>query len=417
MGEKVASRKLSKHADTFVGIDFGTTKVCVVIGHQTPEGLEILGVGKQPSLGIRKGVVVNIPLTVEALKKAIEVAELMTGHRVSEAYVGIAGSHIRGFNSSGVVPVKGKEVTPLDIDRAIEAAKAVAIPFDREVLHVIPQEYMINDQDGVKDPLGMSGVRLESKVHIVTGAGSSAQNIVKCAELAGVQVLDVILEPLASAEAVLTRDERELGVALIDIGGGTTDVALFVRGSVVHTGVIPMGGNHITNDIAVGLRTSIQDAENIKIAYGCAMSSTLNADQSIEVPVLGGKKSKEVSRSVLARIIEPRMEEIFQLAAKEISSSGFKHLLSTGAVLTGGASLLEGALELSEFILEMPVRRGIPQVSGSLKETISSPVYSTAVGLLVYGMKNEAPKNKFHRQSGVYSQVVNKMRHWLSEVF
>lgn len=411
-------RNKPKESDKIVGLDFGTTKICVIVGKPTSEGLEIIGIGKQPSLGIRKGVVVNIPTTVEAIKKAVEVAELMAGCKITSAFAGIAGSHIKGFNSTGVVAIKNKEVTDHDVDRAIDAAKAVAIPMDREILHVIPQEFIINDQDGVRDPVGMSGVRLESKVHIVTGAISSAQNIIRCANKAGVQINDIILEPLASAEAVLTRDEKELGVCLVDIGGGTTDIAIFLRGSVVYTGVVGIGGNHITNDIAVGLRTSIQDAENIKIQHGCAMHSLVSEDQTIAVPTLGGRKMREVSKSVVTKIIEPRVEEIFNLVSQEINNSGYKHLLSTGVVITGGSSLLEGASELSEFILELPVRRGVPQGVGGLIDVISSPIYSTGVGLLQFGLKSKQTDIRFRTsQDNVYSKVMGRMKSWLSEVF
>lgn len=414
----MSTRKPPHGSDVVVGIDFGTTKICVVVGQTTPDGIEIIGIGKQPSHGIRKGVVVNIPQTVEAVKKAVEVAELMAGCKITSAYAGIAGGHIKGFNSNGVVAVKDREVSAADVERAIDAAKAVAIPLDREVLHVIPQEFKVNDQEGVKDPVGMSGVRLESSVHIVTGAVSSAQNIIKCANQAGINVADIVLEPLASAESALTVDERELGVALVDIGGGTTDIALFVRGSVVHTGVIGMGGNHITNDIAVGLRTSIQDAEAIKVASGCAMSSLLQEDTVLEISSVGGRKPREISRSVLTKIIEPRVEEILSLIGREIAASGYKHLLSTGVVLTGGASLLEGSTELAEFILEMPVRRGYPQGVGGLKDVVNSPVYSTAVGLILYGMKNRSEmKFRLRDSDPIYGRVVSRMKAWLGEVF
>jgi len=344
----------------------------------------------------------------------------MAGCEISTALAGIAGGHIKAFNSQGVVAIKNKEVTQADVDRAIDAAKAVAIPLDREVLHVIPQEFTINDQEGVKDPIGMAGVRLEARVHIVTGAVASAQNIIKCANQAGINVSDIVLEPLASAEAALTFDERELGVAVVDIGGGTTDVALFARGAVVHTGVIAMGGNHITNDIAVGLRTSIQDAENIKIGSGCAMASMLHGEQMIQVPAMGGRKAREVQRSVLTKIIEPRVEEIFSLVAAEIASSGYKHLLSTGVVLTGGSSLLDGMPELAEFILEMPTRRGAPQGIGGLLDVVSSPIYSTAVGLLQYGVKNRSEvrfRVREREDDNVYSKVIARMKAWLGEVF
>ncbi len=406
-----------KQNDAIVGIDFGTTKICVVVGHPTSDGIEIVGIGKQPSQGIRKGVVVNIPSTVEAIKKAVEVAELMAGVKISNVFAGIAGGHIKGFNSSGVVAIKDKEVTTHDVERSIDAAKAIAIPLDREVIHVIPQEFIINDQDGVRDPVGMSGVRLESRVHVVTGAVSSAQNIIKCANLAGLNVSDIVLEPLASAEATLTDDEKDLGVALIDIGGGTTDIALFVRGSVVHTAVIPMGGNHITNDIAVGLRTSIQDAEAIKVHSGCAMSSLLSSDQAIEVTATGGRKPREVSQSVLSKIIEPRVEEIWALVNQEITNSGYKHMLSGGVVITGGASLLDGMQELAEFLLELPVRRGQPQGVGGLTDIVNSPMYATAVGLLIYGQKNSSEVRFRVREDNIYLKVVSRMRNWLGDVF
>lgn len=410
-------KRAAKPSEVLVGIDFGTTKICVVVGQVNNDGVEIIGIGKQPSLGIRKGVVVNIPSTVDGIKKAVDAAELMAGCEISSALVGIAGGHIKGFNSSGVVAIKEKEVTAADVERAVDAAKAVAIPLDREVIHVIAQEFAVNDQDGVKDPLGMSGVRLESKVHIVTGAVSSAQNIIKCANKAGINVSDIVLEPLASAEAVLSKDEKELGVALVDIGGGTTDVALFARGSVVHTGVIAMGGNHITNDIAVGLRASIQDAESIKVSSGCAMTSMLGSEETLQVPVLGGRSPREISRSVLSKIIEPRVEEIFSLVNQEITQSGFKHLLSTGVVLTGGASLLEGSVELAEFILELPVRRGSPQGVGGLADAVNSPIYSTAVGLLLYGMKNRSDIRFRIRDENIYYKVTSRMKAWLGEVF
>lgn len=396
-----------------VGIDFGTTKICVVVGKPSPDGLEIVGIGKQPSLGIRKGVVVNIPSTVESIKKAVEIAELMAGCTVRTAYTGIAGGHIKGFNSSGVVAIKDKEVNSQDVERAIDAAKAVAIPLDREVIHVIAQEFIVNDQDGVKDPIGMRGMRLESKVHIVTGAISSAQNLIKCANQAGIDVADVILEPLASADAVCSKDEKELGVALVDIGGGTTDIALFARGSVVYTGVVAMGGNHITNDIAVGLRTSIQDAEQIKIVSGCAMTSMLQQEEMISVPSVGGRKSREISRCVLTKIIEPRVEEIFSLVNQEIVSSGYKQLLSAGIVITGGSSLLEGMPELAEFIVELPVRRGAPQGVTGLSDVVSSPIYSTAVGLLIHGMRSRSEVRFRMHDENIYAKVVARMKTWL----
>jgi len=410
--------KAPKQADVVVGIDFGTTKICVVVAKPSVDGIDILGVGKHPSHGIRKGVVVNIPATVDSLKKAIEVAELMSGCSIRRAICGIAGSHIRGFNSTGVVAVRNKEVSSQDVERAIDAAKAVAIPLDREVLHVIPQEFTVDGQEGVHDPVGMNGVRLEAKVHIVTGAAASAQNIIKCANLAGIEVTDMVLEPLASGEACLTLDEKELGVALVDLGGGTTDVALYSRGSVVHTGTISMGGSHITNDIAVGLRCSIQDAEQIKVLSGCAMTSLIPTEEVIQVPLVGGKKSKEISRGLLTKIIEPRAEEILSLVGQEIANSGYKHLLSSGVVLTGGPSLMEGIPELAEFIFELPVRRGVPGQVAGLVDVVNSPLYSTAVGLLMYGLKESVGLPLPHKENNdLYKKAMNQIKNWLGEVF
>src|SRR5690606_1667101 len=310
---------------------------------------------------------INIESTVESISKAVEEAELMAGVEISTVYTGIAGGHIKSFNSTGIVAVKDKEITEQDVQRVIDAAKAVAIPLDREVIHVIPQEYLIDDQGGIRDPIGMNGVRLESKVHIVTGAVSSAQNIIKCANKAGLNVAEICLQPIASSEAVLSQDEKELGVVLVDIGGGTSDIAIFKEGAVVHTGVLAIGGNHITNDIAVGLRTPQNEAEKIKIRHGCAMASLVKPDETIEVPGVGGRKPRIVSRRLLAEIIEPRVEEIFSLIQREVMRSGYQDLLSGGIVITGGATMLEGMAELAEFVFEMPVKRGVPQNIGGLR--------------------------------------------------
>ena len=418
MATSAKSLKSFQGSQLWAGIDFGTTKIALVIGQRTADGVEILGVGKQPSMGIRKGMIVNIPSTVEAIKRAKETAELMAGCKIHSAVIGVAGSHIKGFNSSGVVAIKNKQVSEDDVARALDAAQAVTIPQDREILHVLPQEYAVNDEDGVRNPVGMAGVRLEAKVHIVTGTTTHTQNMVRCAEQAGLAVQGVVLECLAAGESVLTHDERELGVALVDIGGGTTDVALFYRGSLVHSSMISMGGNHITNDIAVGLRTSIQDAENVKTTSGCAMASQLLSDSTIEVPSVGGRKSKEISKSTLAKIIEPRVEEILSLVAEELQNSGFRHLLSAGVVLTGGTSLLDGICELAEYTLELPVRRGVPQGLGGLSDVVSSPVYATAVGLPLFlagkETKPSASKTKLPKE---YGRFVERMKSWLEEVF
>ena len=340
----------------------------------------------------------------------------MAGVEISTVYTGIAGGHIKSFNSTGIVAIKDREVTEQDVQRVIDAAKAVAIPLDREVIHIIPQEYTINGQDGIRDPIGMSGVRLESKVHIVTGAVSSAQNIIKCANKAGLNVAEICLEPIASAEAVLSQDEKELGTVLVDIGGGTSDIAIFKDGAIVYTGVLAIGGNHITNDIAVGLRTPQAEAEQIKIKHGCAMAQLVKSDETIEVPGVGGRKARVLSRKLLAEIIEPRVEEIFSLIHQEVAKSGYMDALTGGVVITGGATLLEGMPELAEFIFEMPVKRGYPQNIGGLKDVVNSPKFATAVGLLKYGARN-IQKSKFPiREKNIYDKVRGSMRSWIKDL-
>jgi cell division protein FtsA len=407
--------------DFIVGLDIGTTKICCVVGEVSEGGaqpvIDIVGIGTAPSTGLRKGVVINIESTVESISKAIEEAELMAGVEISTVYTGIAGGHIKSFNSTGIVAIKDGEVSEQDVQRVIDAAKAVAIPLDREVIHIIPQEYTINGQDGIRDPIGMSGVRLESKVHIVTGAVSSAQNIIKCANKAGLNVAEICLEPIASSEAVLTEDEKELGVVLVDIGGGTSDIAIFKDGAVVYTGVLAIGGNHVTNDIAVGLRTPQAEAEAIKIKYGCAMAGMVKSDETIEVAGVGGRKARVLSRKLLAEIIEPRIEEIFSLIHQEVAKSGYLEALSGGVVITGGATLLEGMPELAEFIFEMPVKRGLPLNIGGLRDVVNSPKFATAVGLLKYGAKN-IQKSKFPiREKNIYDKVRGSMRSWIKDLF
>ena len=360
---------------------------------------------------------INIESTVESIKKAVEEAELMAGTEIVSVYCGIAGGHIKGFNSHGVVAVKEKEVCESDLRRVIDAAKAVAIPLDREVIHIIPQEYIIDEQDGIKEPLGMSGVRLEAKVHIVTGAVSSAQNIIKCANRTGLNVSDIVLQQIASSEAVLSSDEKELGVALIDIGGGTTDIAIFSEGSIVHTAVLALGGNHITNDLAVGLRTPTQEAEQLKIKYGCAMSSMIGKDEMIEVQTVGGRKPRVLSRKLISEIIEPRVEEIFSLVQREIIKSGYEDLLASGVVLTGGSTLLNGMSELAEMIFDLPIKRGVPKGFGGLLDVVNSPMYSTGVGLVLYGSRNQKNTKFRIREQNIYNKVKNRMMEWISEVF
>jgi len=371
---------MAKRDNIVAGLDIGTTKTCVIVGEITNTGIDIIGIGTHPSSGLRKGVVVNIDSTVDSIKRAVEEAELMSGCEIRSVFAGIAGSHIKGLNSYGIVAVKGGEVDEYDVKRALEAAKAVAIPLDRKIIHILPQYYMVDDQDGVKEPIGMSGVRLEAKVHVVTGMVTSVQNIIKSINRVGLDVNDIILEPLASSETVLSRDEKELGVALIDIGGGTTDIAVFAEGSIKHTAVLPLGGDYVTGDISVGLRTPVMEAEKIKIKYGCTYTPLIPQNEIIEVPSVGGRNPRTVSRQVLGEIIEPRLEEILGLAHREIVKSGYEDLLAAGVVLTGGTAILEGITELTEQIFNTPVRKGCPVGVGGITDIINSPMYATGVG-------------------------------------
>lgn len=406
----------AKRGELLVGLDIGTTKVCAIIGEVTEQGIDIIGIGTHPSKGLRKGVVINIDSTVNSIKRAVEEAELMAGVEVTTVYAGIAGGHIKGFNSHGVVAVKDREVKQSDVVRVIDAAKAVAIPLDREVIHVIPQEYVVDEQDGIVEPIGMSGVRLEAKVHIVTGAVTSAQNIIKCANRCGLNVADIVLEQLASSEAVLSDDEKELGCALVDIGGGTTDIAIWSRGTIVHTSVLSVGGNHLTNDIAVGLRTPMAEAERIKQKGGCALASMVGADETIEVPSVGGRSPRVLPRRILAEIIEPRVEEIFALVHREIEISGYQDLIASGIVITGGTTILEGMPELGEQVLQMPVRRGLPRGIGGLVDVVKSPKFATGVGLVQYGASNQDAALFKVREEKVFHKVKRRMMSWFREI-
>ncbi len=404
--------------EIIVGLDIGTTKIACIIGEVTPEGIDIIGIGSHPSRGLRKGVVINIDATINSIKKAVEEAELMAGCEVNTVYAGIAGGHIHGFNSHGIVAVnKDKEVRPGDLSRVVDAAGAVAIPMDRQILHVIPQEYVVDDQDGIKEPLGMTGVRLEAKVHIVTASVTSAQNIIKCARACGLNVADIVLEQLASSEAVLEPDEKELGVAVVDIGGGTTDIAIFSKGALVHTAVLSLGGNHLTNDIAVGLRTPMAEAERIKQRFGCALTARVNPEETIEVPSVGGRPPRILSREILAEIIEPRVEEIFAYVAREIKDSGCQDLIAGGVVITGGTTILDNMPELAEEVLGMPVRRGLPQSVGGLVDVVRNPKFATGVGLVAYGA-TEPPAHFFQEEKPpVATRVASRMKQWFAEMF
>jgi cell division protein FtsA len=371
--------------EIIAGLDLGTTKVCAIVAEVTDDGLDIIGIGSVPSKGLRKGVVVNIESTVQAIKAAIEQAETMAGVEIASVYAGIAGSHVRGFNQEGVAAIATREVSEEDVRRVLEQAKAIPLPGDRQVIHVLPQEYIVDDQDGIREPVGMSGVRLEARVHLVTAASAAAQNIIKCCERCDLHVAETVLEPLASAHAVLSEDDKEIGVALIDIGGGTTDLIIHVDGAVVHTSVIPIGGINLTNDIATGLRTPMAEAERIKIKYGCAATSMVDEEETIEVPSVGGRAPRVLPRAILCQIIEPRVEEIFQAVQHVIAETGFADMLASGAVITGGTTQLDGMPELAEQILGLPVRRGAPIGVGGLMDVVKSPAYSTGVGLVKYG--------------------------------
>tara|TARA_R110002072_G_scaffold36181_1_gene106536 strand:- start:8129 stop:9370 length:1242 start_codon:yes stop_codon:yes gene_type:complete len=403
-----------------VGLDIGTSKVVAIVGEIGLEGdIEIVGIGSNPSKGMKKGVVVNIESTVQSIQRAVEEAELMAGCQIHSVYVGIAGSHIRSLNSHGIVAIKDKEVYGLDLERVIEAAQAVAIPADQKVLHILPQEYVIDNQEGIKEPLGMSGVRLEAKVHLVTCAVNAAQNIEKCIRRCGLDVEEIILEQLASSYAVLTDDERELGVCMVDIGGGTTDIAIFTEGSIRHTGVIPIAGDQVTNDIAMALRTPTQYAEEIKIKYACALTQLAGADDTIKVPSVGDRPPRDLSRQSLAEVVEPRYDELFTLIQAELRRSGFEDMVPAGIVLTGGTSKMEGVVELAEEIFHMPVRVGFPQTVMGLNDIVRNPIYATSVGLLQYGMQHRGDVGSVSagKPGSTSGSLWSRTRTWLQSNF
>lgn len=402
--------------DIIVGLDIGTTKISAVVGEVGQGDINIIGIGIHPSVGLRKGVVVNVEATVESIKKAVEEAELMAGCEISSVYAGIAGGHITGFNSHGITAIKGQEVTQEDIDRVIEAARAVAIPMDRELIHVLPQEYIVDNQGGIDNPIGMTGVRLEAKIHIVTGAVTSAHNIVKCANRAGLDVCDIVLESLASGDAVLTEEEKDLGVALIDLGGGSSDLAIFSGKNIQHTFVLSLGGHNLTNDIAIGLRAPIAEAEKIKLKYGTAMAATIKNDENIEVPGMGGRPPRRLPRQILGEIIEPRVEEIFSLIRREIYRAGMEHLMPSGVVLTGGSALLDGITDVAESVFRLPARLGQPQGISGLVDVVSNPMHATGVGLLLYGAKNHNPEKFRIRDSNIFSRLILRMKKWFKEI-
>jgi cell division protein FtsA len=396
-----------------VGLDIGTSKVVAIVAEVSPEGrIEVIGIGSSASRGLKRGVVVNIESTVQSIQRAVEEAELMAGCEINAVYTGIAGSHVKSINSHGIVAIRDKEVTAIDVERVIDAAKAVAIPADQRVLHVLPQEFIIDAQEGIPEPIGMSGVRLEAKVHLVTGAVSAAQNIVKCVQRCGLTVEDIVLEQLASSYAVLTEDEKELGVCIVDMGGGTTDIAVFCGGAIQHTAVIPIAGAQVTNDIAVSLRTPAQYAEEIKIKYACALSQLANSDETIEVPSVGDRPPRRLARQTLAEVVEPRYEELFQLVRKELRRSGFEELIAAGIVMTGGSSKMEGAIELAEEVFHMPVRLGVPQHVDGLVDVVRNPIHATGVGLLLYGREAMQAKAEAAQSKLGLGKVFRRMKSW-----
>ena len=412
---------MSKQGDVLVGLDIGTSKICVVVAEVNEDGsLEIVGLGKTPSKGLNRGSVVNIDQTVESVQTAVGEAEFISGSPIRSAFVGVAGGHIRSFNTNGIVAIKNKIVTQYDIDRVVEQARAVTMPTDHEIIHVLPQEYIVDDQEGVTEPAGMAGVRLECKVHVVTGAIPAIQNITRSVERAGLNVERLVLQPFASSLAALSDDERDLGVAIVDIGSGTADVAVISGGALRYSAVIPVGGSHITRDMAIGLRTPDYQAERIKQEHGCALAARVSSDEEIEVPSVGGRPPRVLSRQMLAEIIEPRMEEILTLIRREIQKSGMEDLLPAGVVLTGGASIIEGADELAENVLQLPVRLGIPGGIGGLVDMVNGPMYSTAVGLVIYAMKTGVPRRRSlvnGASHGSIRQTTQKIRHVLASVF
>ncbi|MCK9529609.1 MAG: cell division protein FtsA [Gammaproteobacteria bacterium] len=409
------SKKTEKNL--IVALDIGTSKVVSIVGEVTPANeVEIVGLGSHPSRGLKKGVVVNIESTVQSIQRAVEEAELMAGCQIHSVYAGIAGSHIRSLNSHGIVAIREKEVSVGDVERVIDAARAVAIPADQQILHTLAQEFIIDSQEGIKEPVGMSGVRLEAKVHLVTGAVSAVQNIVKCVRRCGLEVDDIVLEQLASAYAALSDDEKELGVCLVDIGGGTTDLAVFTEGAIRHTAVIPIAGDQVTNDIAVALRTPTQFAEEIKVKYACALTQLASAEETIEVPSVGDRPARRLARQTLAEVVEPRYEELFTLVQAELRRSGFEDLCAAGVVITGGTAKMEGVVELAEEIFHMPVRLGVPQGVAGLVDVVRNPIYSTGVGLLLYGRHNRGGSRDLLQSAGV-NGIWKRMKHWFQGNF
>jgi cell division protein FtsA len=407
---------LQGNENIIVGLDIGTTQITAVVGEMLEDEINVIGVGSHPSTGLRKGTVVNIESTVDSIKKAVEEAELMAGCDISSVYAGIAGNHIKGFNSHGLVAIKGREITDQDVERVIDAAKAIAIPADREILHVIPQEYIVDDMKSIQNPVGMTAIRLEATIHIITGAGSSARNIVKCCNKAGLEVCDIALESFASGEAVLTDEEKELGCIVADMGGGTTDLALFKENNLKFIYNLPLGGYNLTNDVSIGLRTPLPEAEKIKIEHGTCVPENVRSNATIEVPAVGGREPKKLSKRILSEILEPRVEEIFSLLQKELLSNGLENSFPAGFVLTGGSVILDGITELAESVFNVPVRIGEPNKIGGLKDIVKNPAYATGVGLVLLGSSATCKMNFQDTQTQGFTGILNKIKVWFKSI-
>ncbi len=409
---------MAREHNLIIGLDIGTTKICTIVGEINPtSGVEVLGVGTYPSNGLKRGVVVNIEKTIQSIKNAVQEAEHMAGCEIQTVFAGIAGGHIKGMSGHGMITLREREVSKKDIDRVIESANAVLIPADREIIHVIPQEYIVDGEAGIKDPIGIYGIKLEARVHIVTGQVTAAQNLVKCIHGAGMDVTDIALEQLASSEAVLTEDEKEIGVVLFDCGGGTTDIAIFSGGSIRYTENLTLGGDNVDRDIALGLSTPLAEAKKIKEKYGVCLADLVPPDEIIEVSGVGGRKARRISRKELAMIIEPRMEEIFELAKSEINKSGYRNLIPAGVVLTGGSIIMDGSVELAEKVIGLPVRRGIPRDVGGISDIIANPIYATGVGLVLYGARYKGDKKLRIREENVFKKIFDSMRNWFEDFF
>jgi cell division protein FtsA len=410
--------KVREDKNLIVGLDIGTSKIVTIVAELLPEGtLKVIGLGQHPSRGLKKGVVINIDSTMQAIQRSIEEAELMADCKIKTVFTGIAGNHIKSLNSHGMVKIKDAEVSQMDVDRVVETARAVSLPADQQILHILTQEFIIDGQDDVREPLGMSGMKLEVKVHIVTGAVAAAQNIVKCIKRCGLEVSDLILQPLASSVAVLTEDEKELGVCLVDIGGGTTDIAVFKNGSIRHTAVIAIAGDQMTNDVAVAFRTPTQSAEDIKIKYGCALRQLADAREVVEVPGVDGREARQLSIQTLAEVIEPRVVELYELVLQELRRSGMEEMIASGIVITGGSAMMRGMMELGEEIFHMPVRLGMPRYVGGLSEVVSNPRYATGVGLILMGKQQLERHLTGQMESSSVGRIFDKMKSWFQGNF